>query len=213
MRIDLGEIGGFERHGDAELRQAVGQLGRVLRVEQMHGVRPLGLQPPLHTVLGRKIAQPGFIGLAQGLQVAQHQGGDGIAARQFDLRAGITRIHAGDQATQRHEQGINVRGQHFAGLHVGDVAAFSLVKADEHFALFDHMAHRQPGAVAVAPSGAFDGAQDGVGLDLAQVPQVVLQHTLFAGDLGTHIQVLHLAAAASAGVQAKVGAAWAHAQR
>ena len=103
--------------------------------------------------------------------------------------------------------------QHGALLHVGNVAAFALMKTDQHLALFDHMAHRQPGAVAVAPGRALDGAQHGLGPDLAQVPEVVFQHPLLDGHLGAHMQVLHLAAAAGTGVQAEMRAAGAYTLR
>ena len=72
------------------------------------------------------------------------------------------------------------------------------------------MAHRQAGTVAVAPGRPFDRAQQGFGPHLAQVPQVVLQHALFDGNLRRHVQVLHLAAATGPGVQAEVRAGRPH---
>jgi hypothetical protein len=42
------------------------------------------------------------------------------------------------------------------------------------------------------------------------VPQVVFQHPLFDSHLRSRVQVLHLAAPASARMQAKVWAAWPH---
>ena len=47
-----------------------------------------------------------------------------------------------------------------------------------------------------------DGLQDGLRLDLADVPQVVFQHPLFHRDLAGFLQVLHAAAAAHAVVRA-----------
>ncbi|MNV31805.1 hypothetical protein D3C71_1231260 [compost metagenome] len=104
-------------------------------------------------------------------------------------------------------------GQHGALLHVGHIAALALMETDQHLALLDHMAHRQTGAVAITPGRAFDGPQHGLGLDLAQVPEVVFEHALLDGNLGAHVQVLHLAATAGTGVQAKVLAAGAHTLR
>ena len=106
--------------------------------------------------------------------------------------------------------GIDVRRQDLAGLHVGDVAALALVKAHQHRALLEHMAHRQAGAVAVAPGGPFDGAQMVSARTLPRC-QVVLQRPLFDGNLRRHVQVLHLAAATGPGVQAEVRAARPHA--
>ena len=105
-----------------------------------------------------------------------------------------------------------MRRQHVAFAHVGHVAALAFVKTDQHLALFLHVAHRQPRAVAVTPGRAFNGAQDQLGLDLAQVPQVVFQCALLDGDLRRRLQVLHLASAAGALVQAEVRTARRHAQ-
>ena len=103
-----------------------------------------------------------------------------------------------------------MRGQDGAHLHVGHIAAFALMKAHQDRAFLGHIAHGQSGAEAVAPVRALDGAQHGFGLDFAQVPQVVFQHTLFDRDLRHAIQMLHLAAAAGAWVQAKIRATRSH---
>ena len=87
------------------------------------------------------------------------------------------------------------------------------MKANQHLTLFAHKADRNARPVAVAPGRAFDGALDVAGLDLADVPQVVFHHALLHGDLGRWMQVLHLAAAAGLGLQAKVRALGAHALR
>ncbi len=50
VRVDLGEIGRLEGHRDAELGQRVGQR-RAAFVEQLDGVGPLRLQPPLHALV------------------------------------------------------------------------------------------------------------------------------------------------------------------
>ncbi|MCY1534651.1 hypothetical protein D9M68_700310 [compost metagenome] len=171
-------------------------------------------------VLGRKGLEAPDVGARQRLQVPQHQG-DGaqcgrtgrVAAGQLDLRAGFARVHGTDQRAQRHQHGADLLGQHGAHLHVGQVAALALVEADQHRALLDHVAHRQARPVAVVPGRAFERAQHVLGLDLAQVPEVVFQRTLLHCHLGGSVQVLHLAAAARARVQAEVRAAGAHALR
>ena len=97
-----------------------------------------------------------------------------------------------------------MRRQHRADLHVGQVAALALVEADQHRALLGHVAHRQPCPVAVAPGRPLDRPQDGLGPELAQVPEVVFQHPLLDRHLRHRVQVLHLAAAAGTGVQPEV---------
>ena len=87
------------------------------------------------------------------------------------------------------------------------------MKANQHFAFFDHVTHRQASTVPVAPSRPLDGAQHGLGFDFAQVPQVVFEHALLDGHLGRGLQVLHLAAATGPGVQAKIRAARPHTLR
>ena len=211
VRVDLGEIGRLEGHGDAEFGQRVGQLRPAL-VQQPHRVRPLGLQPPLHAVRGAKVAQLLLVGVGQRLKMPKHQRGDFVAGGQLDLRAGFARLQAFDQRAQRHQKRADLGLQHVAGAHVGHVAAFALVKADQHLTALDDVAHRQARAVAVAPRGALDGAQHQLGLDLAQVPQVVFQHALLDGDLRAGFKVLHLAAAARALVQPEMRAARLHAQ-
>ncbi|MOA11739.1 hypothetical protein D3C78_1316940 [compost metagenome] len=129
VRIDLGEVGGLERHGDAEVGQAVSQL-LDFGIHQLHGVRALGLQPPLHILRGRKRTQLLLVAFGQGLHMAQHQRRDVIAAGDFDLRNGLARIHGGDQRAQRHQHVVDMRRQHAADFHVGDVAALALMKAD-----------------------------------------------------------------------------------
>ena len=165
----------------------------------------------LAALLAGEGAQARQVGLAQRLQMAQHQGRDAIAAGHFDLRAGVARVHAGDELAQRQQPAAHVRRQDGARAHVGDVAAFALVKADEHFAFFHHMPHRQARAPAVAPGGAVDGRQHVGRAHFAQPPEVVFQHALLDGHLRGGVQMLHLAAAARARVQAKVRAAGAHA--
>ena len=100
-----------------------------------------------------------------------------------------------------------------AFLHICDKVALALVKADQHRALFAHKTHRNAGAVAVAPGRAFDSAQHVVGLDLADMPEVVLHHPLLDRDLGADMQMLHFAAATGAFVQAEMRTGRTHALR
>jgi hypothetical protein len=172
-----------------------------------------GLQPPLHPVLGRKGAQQGFVAFAQGFHVSQHQGRDFVTASQLQLGQGLTGVHLANQRTQRQQQAADMGRQDRANFHVGNVTAFALVKANEHLAFFDHIAHRQPGAVAVTPGRPLNRAQHGFGFDFAQVPKVVFEHPLLDGHLGRDLQVLHFAPAAGPGMQAKIRAAWPHALR
>ena len=96
--------------------------------------------------------------------------------------------------------------------HVGHVAAFALMKTHQHLAFFVHVAHRQTTTVSVAPSGAGNGAQQRLGLDLAQVPQVVFECALLNRHLRQRVEVLHFAAATGTCMQTKMGALWGHPQ-
>ena len=210
--VDLSEVGRLEGHADAKVWQLVRQLKRrhtvhAVGVEQLNRVGAFGLQPPLHAgVGGHKRTQAVFVRRAQGVKMAQHQCGHVVTAGQFNLGAGVACVHARNQRPQWQQHGADMGRQYGAYRHVGHVAALALVKPDQHRAFFDDMAHRQPGPVAVTPCGALYGPPQRIGLDFAQVPQVVLQHTLFHGHLRGGIQVLHLAAATRPGVQAKVRA-------
>ena len=92
VRVDLREVGGLVRHGDAELRQSVAQ-NRAALVQQANRIGAFGLGPPLHPVQLSKVAQTLKVSRAQGLHVAQDQSGDIIAAGQLDLRAGLAGVH------------------------------------------------------------------------------------------------------------------------
>ena len=140
--------------------------------------------------------------------MAQHQGGGAVAAGQFNLGTGAARLHAAQERSQRQQHGTHLGREHRADLHVGHITAFALVKAHQHLAFFLHPAHRQASPIAIAPIGPLNGAQDALGLDLAQMPEVVFHHPLFDRQLGHGVQVLHLAAPASTGVQTKMRTVW-----
>ena len=74
--------------------------------------------------------------------MAQHEGGYAVATGQFDLGASFTRLQAANKRAQGQEHGADVGWQDGAALHVGDVAAFALMKADEYRAFFSHITHR-----------------------------------------------------------------------
>ena len=209
VRVDLGEVSRLERHRDAELGQRIGQCIAAL-VQALHSLRPLGLQPPLHAVFSGKIAQALQVRSAEWLEMAQHQGHRHVTDGELDLRQAVAPVHRHYQGSQGQQQGTHVRRQHAAALHIGDEARLALVKANQHAALLDHMAYRQPGAVAVAPGRALDRTQHERRLDLAQVPQTVFERALLDRDLRSRVQVLHLAAATGAGVQAEMRAGRAH---
>ena len=213
MRIDLRKVDRLEGHADAELRQTVIQL-LCGRIEQMHGLRPLRLQPPLHrAVLRGKSAQAPKIRLTQAFQMSQYQRDDGVAAGQFDLWTGFPGVHGLDQRTQGQQQITDRSGQHAAHLHIGNVTALALVKTDQHGALLAHITHRQACPVAVSPGRTLDGSQNHVRLDLAQMPQVVFHDPLLDRHLGRHVQMLHLATATGTRMQTEMRATGLHALR
>ena len=206
MGVDLREVSRAKRHDHVKLRQGIrqwcGLVAAALRQED-DGVRPLGLQPPLHArVRYSEVLQAGYIVCAQRLQVPQHQGGRGdarwrwLAHRQFNLRNEFGGIHGSNQPAQRQQHGADVRRQHGALRHIGHKMAFALVKTNQYHALFAHEAHRQTGPVAVAPCRPFNGAQDHSRHHFADVREVVFHHTLFDRDLRCRMQMLHLATAA-----------------
>ncbi len=201
--VDLREVGRLERHAHAELGQRVGQVGAGV-VDAHDGVRALGLQPPLHVVLDAERAQQRHVVLAHGLEVAQHQRGDLVADGQLDLRQPLARLHGLDQRAQRHQHVGDALGDDVALAHVGHVAGLALVESHQHRVLLRDPAHGQPRAQPVAPRRPFDRAQHQLGLDLAEVPEVVLQHALLHRHLRLRREMLHLAAAARAGMQAEV---------
>ena len=151
-----------------------------------------------------KGAQPHQVGDAERLHVAQHHRRHVVAAGQLDLRNGFPRIHAADQPAQRHQHVADMLRQHMAFAHVGHIGALAFMKTDQRSAFLAHITHRQAGAVAVTPGGSFNRPQQVVSLDLADEAQVVFQHPLLDGDLRADVQVLHLAAAAGAGVHAEM---------
>ena len=175
----------------------------------MNRLRPLRLQPPLNALHRREVAQALQVARAQRLEMAQHQRGDGITHRDFDLRQAVALIHAGHEIAQRHQHRAQMRWQHLTAVHVGHVARFALVKTHQHAALLDHVTHRQASSVAVTPGRTLDRAQHALGFHLAQMPQRVLKCALLGRDLRTHVKVLHLAATTGA----EMAAAWRHALR
>jgi hypothetical protein len=108
----------------------------------------------------------------------------------------------GDQFAQRHDQARDVVGQDFAGDDVGHQRRGFLVKAHHHRVFLRHVTHRQARAVAVIPGRAVHWPQDGVGLHLGDVLEVIFQHALLHRDLRARLQVLHRAAAAVTEVDA-----------
>ena len=76
------------------------------------------------------------------------------------------------------------------------------MKPHQHAAFFGHMAHRQPGTVAIAPGGAVNWWQNHFRLNPANMAQVVFQHALLVGHLGRKFHMLHRAAATHAKVRA-----------
>ena len=213
-RVDLCEVGWLERHAHAIVGQVVRQLclASLQRVQQLDGLRPFRLQPPLQPrPRGRKTAQARQVGFAQGLHVAQHHRchsrravAGRVAAGQLDLRQGLARLHGTNEFAQRHQHVTDMLRQHMAAVNVSDVSAFALVKADQYHAFFAHIAHRQAGAKAVVPGRTFDGTHDVFGMDLAQMPEVVFEHALLDGNLRADVQMLHLAAATGAHVHAEM---------
>ena len=94
--------------------------------------------------------------------------------------------------------------QDWALPHVGHVGAFPFVETHQHSIFFAHIANGQAGTKAIAPSRSFNRPKQIFGLELADMQQVVFQHTLLDGHLCPNMQVLHFAATTGTGMHAKV---------
>ena len=73
------------------------------------------------------------------------------------------------------------------------------------------MANRKTRPLPIAPGRPFDRPKDAFGPHLAEMPERVFQRPLLRRHLRADVQMLHLAAAAGAGVQAEMLAAGTHA--
>jgi len=89
VHVDLGEVGRPEVHAHVELGQGVGEPRAVLRLQRRRGVRPAGLGPHLDAVGVGEGGQRGFVLRAERQQVAEHEGGRGVAHRDLDLRHAV----------------------------------------------------------------------------------------------------------------------------
>ncbi len=159
VRIDLREVGRLERHRDAELGQRVGQLVAAL-VQQLHASRA----PWAAATTARRAATPksrrrSQVGVAQRLEMAQHQRHHLVAGRQLDLRQAVA-LRPSQPISSRSgsSNALTCGGSTGAAVHVGHVARLALVEADQHRALLAHVAHRQARPIAVAPGRALRSA-------------------------------------------------------
>ena len=168
-------------------------------------------------MLACEISQTLQVGDAERLEMAQHQGqhltARRFAHRQFNLGTGFARIHGEHQRTQRHQQCTHGLRQHEALLHVGNKAALAFMETHQHLALLADKPHRQACTIPVGPLRPLDRAQDVLGPNLAQMPQVVFQDPLLHGHLSGSVQVLHLATAAGTFMQSEMRASRLHALR
>src|SRR5205823_10997278 len=75
-------------------------------------------------------------------------------------------------------------------------------ETDQPAAFLGDVAHRQPGAVAIAPGDAVDRREQLVRAHAADVPQSILEYALLDRDLRGGLEVLQAATAADAEVGA-----------
>ena len=133
-----------------EVIEPVVQVDRAGR-QRHDGVEPAGLQQDAQAVRPLELAQLVEIGLGQRIQHAQTS-----TRSPSDSATSICGMldaarHAGEQVRQRADQRRDGLGQHLTTLHVSDVLALLLAKADETPALLRDEARRQPRAPAVVP--------------------------------------------------------------
>jgi hypothetical protein len=153
-----------------------------------------------------KVLQASPICWTQRLKMAKHQGCHLIAASKFDLRASLFGIKRKDQFTQRYQHGIDMGRQNMANLHIRDIAAFSLMETNQHRPFFVNVANRESGPVSVPPGWAFNRPHDVLGLDFAQMPEIVFKNPLFDCQLRCGMQMLHFAAPTGTRMQTKMRA-------
>ena len=153
-----------------------------------------------------KLAQQMLVGCGQRFQDAQYQRSTALADGDFDLRQTRGDRKGAEQFPQREQERRDVPGQDGAGTHVGDVAAAPLMEADQHAALAGHLAHAEPGPVAIAPRLALDRRQHLFRADATDLPETVFEHPLLDRHLRRRVEMLHRAAPA----HAEMLAMWLH---
>ena len=200
--VDLREVGGAEADLEVELGQRVIKVRRALIGHRAGRLRPARLKVNPDAMVAREPPQQLDVGRQQRLEHAQHQHVGFLAGRDLDLRQPAADGKGIDQAAQGSQQPRVTFRQHLAAVHVGDVAAALLVEAHQRSTLLRHVAHREPGAVAVAPGRAVYGRQHLLRPDPPDVPQAVLQHPLLDRDLRARVEVLQAATSAKTEVAA-----------
>ena len=172
-------------------------------MERRGAVGPLGLEPDRDLFALGELAPRGGVALGHWIEVAHHEHVHPVADGNLHLRYAVEHVEAGDQLAQGCDQSRDVRRQVHATAHVGHVAGFSLMEADERAARQRQAAHAEAGAVPVAPLLAVDDGQQVPGLDLADPLQAVLEPALLGRHLGALVGVLRGAAATDAEVLAR----------
>ena len=150
--IDLGKLGRRKKVLDVKIRQTIGKRTRVLRgkSDRPKSVPAAAGRRTTRCWSAKTRSAASSLG-RQRLENAQHQRGDRLADRHFDLRQRVGDRQGRDQLAQRHQQQRDVRRQDRALAHVGDEAALALVKADQHAAFLRHPMDRQPRALTISP--------------------------------------------------------------
>jgi hypothetical protein len=187
---------------DAEVGQQIGKRRPLLRMEAVGRCRPLRLQIEDDPVAVGKVAQQTLVIRTRRFQNAQHESRDPLTDGDFDLRQAIADRERSDQLAQRQQHRRQMWRQYLALLHIGDVTASPLAKADQHAAFLGHEANRQPRAIAVSPCRTMNRRVQLLGTDLAKMAQVVFEQALLGRHLRTGIEMLHAATATDAEMRA-----------
>ena len=163
-RIDLRELGGREGELEIEFGQRVGERAAAPARNGAARRRAARLQAELDAVRVGECGERRFVVRARAARGcaarARARRAVAVADRQLDLRQAIADRSARRSARAARAAASEIlRGSTCARRHVGDVARFALVKADQHAALLRDVPHRQPRAMPVSPRRAVDRRQ------------------------------------------------------
>ncbi len=171
-------------------------------MERGDGIRALGCSQNCTSMLVGKRAQLRLHRRSRRSSSAQHQHVDMLADRHFDLRHAVADRQLPDQLAQRRDQRGDVRRRALRSSAMSATKLLRFSRKPTSASPFLSTQRTDSRARGDSPSSGRAGRQHGVGLDLADVPQVVFQHALLDGDLRAGFQMLHRAAAADAEIVA-----------
>ncbi|MQM38954.1 hypothetical protein KBTX_02975 [wastewater metagenome] len=202
VAVDLGEVAGLEAQVHAELGQLVAEHG-VPGPQRRDGGLVAGLLVDVQPGALAEGDQRGAVGLAQRLQIAEHQAADLVAHGHLDLRQARAYRQPADQLRELAEAVRHPGVEDVALADVRDERAHLLAKTHEYaVALGGDELHPEPGLAPVAPGFAGQRLQPLLRAHAAHVLEQLGEHLPLVTDLVLGREVLETAAAAGAVVRA-----------